>query len=54
MRYPSCCSCGVMESSAVLFHKRVALVFRDNIYVANILYSSHLAICEHFMSVCVE
>jgi hypothetical protein len=26
-------SCGVMESSAILFHKRVILVFRDIIYV---------------------
>jgi hypothetical protein len=39
MRYPGCCSCGVMESSDVLFHKRVVLVFRDIIYVINILYS---------------
>jgi hypothetical protein len=39
MRGPSCCSCSVMESSAVPFHKRVILVFRDFIYVINILYS---------------
>jgi hypothetical protein len=30
------------------------LVFRDNSYVVNVLYSRHLAICEHFISVCVE
>jgi hypothetical protein len=51
---PDCCSYGVMESSIVPFHKRVNLVFRDIIYVINILYSWHLAIYEHFMSVCVE
>jgi hypothetical protein len=34
-----CCSCGVMESSAVLFRMRVVLVFRDISYVINILYS---------------
>jgi hypothetical protein len=39
MRFPGCCSCGVMESFIVLFHKRVVLVFRDFIYVINILYS---------------
>jgi hypothetical protein len=39
MHYPSCCSHGVMESSAVLLRKRVTLLFRDNIYVINILYS---------------
>jgi hypothetical protein len=38
MRYPGCCSCGVMEYSSVLFHKRVILVFRDIIYVINILF----------------
>jgi hypothetical protein len=47
----SWCYC-VMESSAVPFHKRVVLVFRDIIYVISILYSWHLAICEHFWSVC--
>jgi hypothetical protein len=39
MRHPNCCSCGVMESSAVMFCKRVTLVFRDIIYIVNILYS---------------
>jgi hypothetical protein len=39
MRYPGCCSCGVMESFAISFHERVVLVFRDIIYVINILYS---------------
>jgi hypothetical protein len=39
MCYPGYCSCGVLESSAVPFHKIVALVFRDIIYVINILYS---------------
>jgi hypothetical protein len=38
MRYPGCSSFGVMESSAVPFHERVILVFRDIIYVINILY----------------
>jgi hypothetical protein len=33
-----CCSYGVLESSAILFLKRDALVFRDIIYVINILY----------------
>jgi hypothetical protein len=36
------------------FRMRAALVFRDIIYVINIFYSSHLAICEHFWSVCME
>jgi hypothetical protein len=54
LRYPGCCSCGVMESSVVPFRKRAILVFRDNIYVINILYSWHLALCGHFWSVCVE
>jgi hypothetical protein len=36
---PGCCSCGAMESSAILFHKRVTLVYKDIIYVINILYS---------------
>jgi hypothetical protein len=49
---PDCCSCGVMEFSAVLFRKRVILVFRDIIYVINIIYSWYLVICEHFWSVC--
>jgi hypothetical protein len=38
VRYPGCCFCGVMESFAIPFRKRVALVFRDIIYVINILY----------------
>jgi hypothetical protein len=54
VRCPDCCSYGVMESSIVLFLKRVSLVFRDVIYAINILYSLHLAICEHFLSLCVE
>jgi hypothetical protein len=41
--YAMCClgcySCGVMESSAVLLSKIVALFFRDIIYVIIILYS---------------
>jgi hypothetical protein len=37
---PGCRSCGVMESSAVLFHfVRDVLVFTDIIYVIIILYS---------------
>jgi hypothetical protein len=39
MRCPSCYSYGVKESSAVPFYERVILVFRDIIYVINILYS---------------
>jgi hypothetical protein len=39
MRCPGYCSCGVMESSTVLFYKRVAFVFRDIMYVINIIYS---------------
>jgi hypothetical protein len=39
MRWPGCCSYGDMESFAVSFHKRVIFVFRDIIYVINILYS---------------
>jgi hypothetical protein len=54
MRCPGCCSCGVSESSAVPFRMRVILAFRDIIYVINILYSWHLVIYEHFLSVCVE
>jgi hypothetical protein len=38
MRRPGCCSCGVMETSDVSFHKIVVLVFRDIIYGINILY----------------
>jgi hypothetical protein len=37
-------SCGVMESSVVLFRLRVVTVFRGNIYVIIILYSWHLVI----------
>jgi hypothetical protein len=37
MHCPSCYFCGVMESSAVLLHKRVIVVLRDIIYVINIL-----------------
>jgi hypothetical protein len=47
-------SCGVMESSAVPFCKRVALVFRLRYLCNNYTYSWHLVICEHFWSVCVE
>jgi hypothetical protein len=54
VRCPGCCFCGVMESSVVPFHMRVVLVFRDIMYVINILYSWYLVICEHFWSVCVE
>jgi hypothetical protein len=54
VRCPSCRFCGVMESFALLFCKRVALVFRDIIYVIIILYSWYLVICEHFWSICVE
>jgi hypothetical protein len=39
MHYPGCCSYGVMESSTIPFQKRVALVFREIIYVIIILYS---------------
>jgi hypothetical protein len=39
MRSLSCYSCGVMKSSTVPFRKRVVLVFRDIIYVINIIYS---------------
>jgi hypothetical protein len=39
MHGPGCYSYGVIESSIVPFHKRVALVFRDTIYVIIILYS---------------
>jgi hypothetical protein len=40
------------------FHLSISLesrlVFKDIICVINILYSWHLAICEHFLSVCAE
>jgi hypothetical protein len=39
MHCPGCCSCGDLESSVVPLHERVVLVFRDIIYVINILYS---------------
>jgi hypothetical protein len=45
MRCPGCYSCGVIESSIVLHRKRVVLVFRDIIYVINIL------ICDIWLSV---
>jgi hypothetical protein len=54
VRCPGCYSCGVIESFIVPFHKTVILVFRDIIYVIDILYSGNLAICEHFVAVCVE
>jgi hypothetical protein len=54
MHCPDCYSCGVLESSAVPFCKRVVLVFVDIIYVINIVYSLHLVICEHFWYVCVQ
>jgi hypothetical protein len=39
MCYPGCCSYGIMESSDVPLRERVVLVFRDIVYVINILYS---------------
>jgi hypothetical protein len=36
---PGCCSCEVMESSAISLRLRVVIVFRDIIYVIIILYS---------------
>jgi hypothetical protein len=36
---PSCHSYGVMESSVVPFLLRIILVFKDIIYVINILYT---------------
>jgi hypothetical protein len=44
-------SYGVFRCSVSL---RVIIVFRDIIYIINILYLWHLVICEHFLSVCVE
>jgi hypothetical protein len=38
MRCPGYYSCGVVESSAVPFRKRLILVFRDIIHVINILF----------------
>jgi hypothetical protein len=46
-------SCGLWSLLMVCF-VRVVLVFKDIIYVIIILYSLHLAICEHIISVCVE
>jgi hypothetical protein len=43
--------------SLSLFHsisRRVVIVFRDIIFVLNILYSGHFDICEPFWSVGVE
>jgi hypothetical protein len=53
MCYPRCRSCGVMESSTILFCLRVITILRDIIYVIIILYSSHLVILE-LLAVCVE
>jgi hypothetical protein len=39
VRYPVAVPCGIMESSAILFGRRVTLVYRDIIYVTYILYS---------------
>jgi hypothetical protein len=39
MRCPGCYSHSVLEPSVVLLHKRVALDFRDIIFVIIILYS---------------
>jgi hypothetical protein len=36
---PGCSSYDVMESSIILFSLRVILVFKDIIYVVNILYT---------------
>jgi hypothetical protein len=45
----------VVLRSLSLFHfARVVLVFKDIIYIINIHYLWHLAICEYFMSMCVE
>jgi hypothetical protein len=38
MHYPGCCFCGVMENSVVSLCDRVILIFRDIIYVINMLY----------------
>jgi hypothetical protein len=50
---PRLLSCGLWILPLFYF-VRVILVFRDIIYVVIILYLWHLAICENFMSVCVE
>jgi hypothetical protein len=39
---PGCYFCDIMKYSAVLLRKRIVLVFRDIIYVINILYLWHL------------
>jgi hypothetical protein len=39
MCYPGCSSYDVMESSVILVSLRVILVFKDIIYVVNILYT---------------
>jgi hypothetical protein len=50
-RLPFLWSYGVFRYSISL---RVIIVFKDIIYVINILYSWHFVICEDFLSVCVE
>jgi hypothetical protein len=42
-----CCSCGVLEYSAVPFRMRVILVFRDNIYVINPLFVRMCGTIDH-------
>jgi hypothetical protein len=49
---PRLISCGLW-SLPLFCLVRVVLVLRDIIYVIIILYLWHLAICEHFISVCV-
>jgi hypothetical protein len=44
-------SCGLWSLSLFYF-ARVVFILRDIIYIIIILYSWHLAICEHFMCVC--
>jgi hypothetical protein len=39
VHYPDYCFCGVMEYYVVPFCKSVVFVFRDIIYIINILYS---------------
>jgi hypothetical protein len=43
-----------MESFTISFCNIVVLDFRDIIYVIIVIYSWHLVICEHFMSICGE
>jgi hypothetical protein len=50
-RLPFLWSYGVFRCSISL---SVIIVFRDIIYIINILYLWHLVICEHFLSICVE